>query len=97
MNLRVVEIEGEPWFVAKDVCDALGLDVSDSRKTLDDDERVLLNAGQYPGLPNRGAVAVSESGFYSLVLKSRRPEARVFRKWVTSVVLPAIRRDGAYV
>ncbi|MHC0508761.1 BRO-N domain-containing protein [Achromobacter aegrifaciens] len=95
ISLRVVEIGGEPWFVAKDVCDALGLsDVTMSLHRLDSDERAKLNLGQR-GL---GAVnGVSESGLYSLVLRSRKPEAHAFRKWVTSVVLPAIRRDGAYI
>lgn len=96
-TLRAIQRDGDPWFVAKDVCDVLGLDVSDTRKTLDEDERALAKAGQYPGLPNRGATIISESGFYALVLKSRKPQARAFRKWVTSVVLPAIRRDGSYV
>ncbi|KWB61394.1 hypothetical protein WL38_25390 [Burkholderia ubonensis] len=94
MNLRTVEIDEEPWFVAKDVCDALGLDTTHVRRDLDTDERSKLNLGQR-GL---GAVnAVSESDLYALVVQSRKPEARAFRKWVTSVVLPAIRRDGMYV
>lgn len=95
ISLRVIELDGEPWFVAKDVCDALGLsDVTMSLHRLDSDERAKLNLGQR-GL---GAVnGVSESGLYSLVLRSRKPEAHAFRKWVTSVILPAIRRDGAYI
>ncbi len=97
LSLRTVMREGAPWFVAKDVCDALGLDVSDTRRTLDEADREVLLAGQHPGLPNRGATAINESGLYSLILKSRKPEAKAFQKWVTSVVLPAIHKDGAYV
>jgi anti-repressor protein len=89
--------DGAPWFVAKDVCDVLGLDVSDTRRTLDESDREFLLSGQYPGLPNRGAIAINESGLYSLILKSRKPEARAFKKWATLVVLPAIRKVGAYV
>ncbi|NET40566.1 BRO family protein [Okeania sp. SIO2B3] len=94
-DVRVVLIEGEPWFVAKDLCDVLELsDVSMSLKRLDDDEKLiqtLFVSGQ-----NRDVSIVSESGMYSLVLKSRKPQAKVFRKWVTSEVLPSIRKTGGY-
>lgn len=94
-SLRVIEREGEPWFIAKDVCDVLGMsDVTMALKPLDADERAKFNLGQR-GL---GAVNhVSESGLYALVLRSRKPQAKAFRKWVTSMVLPAIRKDGVYV
>lgn len=87
--------DGEPWFVAKDVCDALGLGrQQDSTRYLDDDERgeCLVNT---PSGEQR-MVTVSEAGLYSLVLKSRKPEAKRFKRWVTHEVLPAIRRHGAY-
>ncbi|MDY5003708.1 MAG: phage antirepressor KilAC domain-containing protein [Atopobiaceae bacterium] len=86
--------DGEPWFVAKDVCDALGLDTSHVRRGLDDDEVATL-----PNWQGKGAapLIVSEAGLYSLILKSRKPEAKRFRRWVTHEVLPALRRDGAYV
>lgn len=95
LDLRTVMREGTPWFVAKDVCDALDLsDVTMSLAHLDSDERAKYNLG----LRGLGASnIINESGLYSLILKSRKPEARAFKKWVTSVVLPAIRRDGAYV
>ena len=94
-QLRVTQDEnGEPWFVAKDVCDALELDTSHVRRGLDDDEVATL-----PNWQGKGAapLIVSEAGLYSLVLKSRKPEAKRFRRWVTHEVLPALRREGAYV
>ena len=96
-ELRVVQDEqGEPWFVAKDVCDALGLGRQhDSTRYLDDDEK-----GE--GLVNTSSgvqtmVTVNEPGLYRLILKSRKPEAKAFQRWVTHEVLPAIRRDGGYM
>ncbi|MEX3629904.1 MAG: BRO family protein [Burkholderia sp.] len=99
--LRTGQIDGEPWFVAKDVCDALGMNTSSGVtqwiKYLDEDETRGVKQGEFPGLPNRGVAAVSESGLYALIMRSRKPQARAFRKWVTSVVPPAIRKDGSYV
>lgn len=96
-QLRVVQGEdGEPWFVAKDVCDALGLGrQQDSTRYLDDDEKgeCLVNT---PSGEQR-MVTVSEAGLYSLVLKSRKPEARAFKRWVTHEVLPSIRKSGGYM
>lgn len=95
INLRTEIINGEPWFIAKDVCYALGLqDVSMTVKRLDDDEKLiqtLFVSGQ-----GRETWTVNESGLYSLIFQSRKPEARAFRKWVTNVVLPSIRRTGTY-
>lgn len=92
--IRVIKDEsGEPWFVAKDVCEILGLTnptVATSR--LDDDERAKFNLGRQ-GDTN----VVNEYGLYSLVLASRKPEAHAFKRWVTHEVLPAIRRDGGYM
>lgn len=87
---------GEPWFVAKDVCDVLELsNVGQALARLDDDEKssITLNDGT-PGNPNRAIV--SESGLYALVLASRKPEAHEFQRWVTHEVLPSIRRHGVY-
>lgn len=102
MTLRAILKDGEPWFVAKDVCAALGMSLANGSahqwtKYLDDDEVSLIKRGEFPGLPNRGLSVVSESGLYALIMRSRKPEAQKFRKWVTSVVLPAIRKDGAYI
>lgn len=97
-QLRVVQGEdGESWFIAKDVCDALGIATNHLREEgrgLDDDEVSTL-----PNWEGRGAapLIVSEAGLYSLVLKSRKPEARAFKRWVTHDVLPSIRRNGGYM
>lgn len=95
--LRVLNREGQPWFIAKDVCDVLGLETNHVRPNLRSEEVCLLKSDTAEGLPNRGVLAVTESGFYKLVLKSRKPEARKFQDWVTGVVLPAIRKDGGYI
>lgn len=93
--VRVEVVNNETWFVAKDVCNALGLhDVSRAVINLDDDEkllRLLLVSGQ-----RRHMTAVSESGLYHLIFNSRKPEARRFRRWVTQEVLPSIRQTGGY-
>lgn len=94
--VRVVLRNGEPWFVAKDLCRILDIrNVSDALSRLDDDEKntIVLTDGT-PGNPN--AAVVSESGMYALVLGSRKAEAKAFRKWVTANVLPEIRRTGSY-
>ena len=95
-ELRTVVRGGDPWFVAKDVCDALKIENSrDAVARLDADERntVVLNDGT-PGNPNRAIV--SESGLYSLVLGSRKPQAHAFKRWVTHDVIPSIRKRGLY-
>ena len=84
---------GEPWFVAKDVCDILGhSNVSMALDRLDDDERSKSNLGRQ-GETN----IVNEAGLYSLVLGSRKPEAHKFKRWVTHKVLPQIRKTGGYI
>lgn len=84
---------GEPWFVAKDVCDILGhSNVSMALDRLDDDERSKFNLGR------QGEInIVNEAGLYVLVLGSRKPEAHEFKRWVTHEVLPQIRRTGGYI
>lgn len=95
-HVRVLVHGGEPWFVAADICEALGLsNVTQAISRLDDDEQALIsNEGISRG--NDMVNVVSESGMYSLVLSSRKPEAKRFKKWVTAEVLPAIRKTGAY-
>ena len=100
-HIRVIELNDQPWFAAKDVCDSLGH--SNSRKAiskLDDDEKTLVsNSNVTDGslsLPNRGLQFISESGLYTLIFTSQLPSAQKFRKWVTSEVLPAIRKHGRY-
>lgn len=93
-TVRVSTQDGEPWFVAKDVCDVLGLDHTALRK-LDADEK---GRDSIPTLGGTQQMTmVSEPGFYRLVMKSRKPEAKAFQRWVTHEVLPAIRRDGGYM
>lgn len=96
-TVRAVRDEnGEPMFVAKDVCAALGL--GNSRQALarlDDDEKGVISTDTPGG--EQQMQAVNEPGLYVLVFSSRKPEARAFKRWVTHEVLPALRRDGGYM
>lgn len=95
VNIRTEVVKNEPWFVAKDICDALGLqDVSMTVKRLDDDEKLVQTV--FVSGQNREIWTVNESGLYGLIFQSRKPEAKAFRKWVTNTVLPSIRRTGSY-
>ena len=85
---------GEPWFVAKDILDRLELDRTAMRK-LDDDEKGVDTIHTLGG--DQQVSIVSEAGFYKLVLKSRKPEAKAFQRWVTHEVLPSIRKRGGYM
>ena len=92
-EIRTVTINNEPWFVAKDVCDILGVqNVTQSMQQLEDFERSMFNIGR-----QGEANIISESGFYTLVLRSRKPIAKPFRLWVTQEVLPQIRKTGGYI
>lgn len=92
--------QGEPWFVAKDVCDILGLGTEHLRRDLDEDEvteatnlpnwQVGTNGGRIP-------LIISEPGLYKLIMRSRKPEAKEFQRWVTHEVLPQIRKTGGYI
>ena len=99
-QIESVLIENEPYFIAKDICDILEL--SNSRKaiaSLDEDEKadVTISYTSSNGtIQNRKVKAINESGFYKLIFKSTKPEAKVFQKWVTSEVLPALRKTGFY-
>ena len=94
-EVRTTVIDGEPWFVAADVCHALDIgNPSDALNRLDDDERTLVSIeGASNGKPVNG---VNEPGLYSLVLGSRKPEAKAFKRWITHKVIPAIRKTGSY-
>ncbi len=93
--IRVQVINQEPWFVAKDVCDALTIGNSrDAIARLDDDEKAMSVLPTQFG--DKEMNLVNESGLYNLIFQSRKPEAKAFRKWVTSEVLPAIRKTGRY-
>lgn len=93
-TIRTVIIDNEPWFVAKDVCNILGIaNPTDAlNKGLEDFERARFNLGR-----QGEANIISESGFYTLVLRSRKPIAKPFRLWVTQEVLPQIRKTGGYI
>lgn len=94
-DLRAVVVDGEPWFVAADVARILDLgNIHSSIALLDDDEKGVHSVETLGGV--QSLVTVSESGLYSLVLRSRKPEARTFKRWLTREVIPAIRRTGAY-
>lgn len=95
-NVRIILQDNEPWFVAKDVCDCL--EINNSRQALsrlDSDEKnsVILNDGTQ-GNPEKSIV--NEYGLYSLVLSSRKPEAKEFKRWITHEVLPSLRKYGTY-
>ncbi len=93
---RIIKDEhGEPWWVARDVCDILGIgNISDAMGRLDDDERGSIQLNTPGGVQK--VWGVNESGLYSLVNTSRKPQAKAFKRWVNHEVLPAIRRTGTY-
>jgi prophage antirepressor-like protein len=92
--VRTIAKEGQAWFVAKDVCHILGIaDPSMALNRLDEDEKGTSNIGTLGG--PQTMLTVNESGLYALIFTSRKPEAKRFRKWVTSEVLPASVRDRA--
>jgi len=94
-TIRALDDKGQYWFCAKDVCDALELsDTSMALMPLDEDEKGTRIFGT-PGGPQKMLV-VNESGLYALILRSNKPKAREFRKWVTNEVLPTLRRTGRY-
>ena len=91
-EIRTVQVNGEPWFVLSDVCKVLELsNPSMAAKKLDDDERTKFDLG----LQDETTI-INESGLYTVVLRSDKPQAKPFRKWVTSEVLPSIRKTGSY-
>jgi prophage antirepressor-like protein len=94
-RVRVVMVKGEPWWYATDVCKVLGIgNAPQAVSYLDDDERTTIttnDSGQ-----TRNFMLVNESGLYSLIFRSRKPEAKRFQDWVCEEVLPAIRKTGSY-
>lgn len=96
-EVRTVELNGEPWFVLKDVCAVLGIShITDTAKRMDEDEvgqtEVIDSIGR-----SQSTYVINESGLYNVILRSDKPEAKPFRKWVTSEVLPSIRKNGGYI
>ena len=95
-TIRVAEINGEPWFIAADGCQALEVkNGRDALSRLDDDEKGVALTDTLGG--KQEMATVSEAGLYALVLSSRKPEAKAFKRWVTHDVLPSIRKHGAYM
>lgn len=120
-QVRTVQVDGEPWFVAKDVCEVLGIRTNSVRIILDEDEVQDFNPNDNStdlrsevsgcgfssgrsygpifceaGHGGRDMLAVSEPGLYSLIIRSRKPEAKSFRRWITHEVIPALRLCGDY-
>ena len=95
--VRAVTLEGEPWFVAADVCRVLGLgNSSQAISKLDDDEKsgVIISD---PHGREQETRCINEPGLYALVLSSRKPEAKAFKRWITHEVIPSIRKTGGYI
>ena len=94
-NVRIIDLDGELWFVASDVASALDYpSASHVARNLDEDEKGIHNLYTLGG--SQEMLIINESGLYSAILKSRKPEAKKFKKWVTSEVLPSIRKTGKY-
>lgn len=92
-EVRTVQKDGEPWWILKDVCGVLGLkNPTMIAERLEDDEVTKLNLGGLSGETN----IINESGLYNVILRSDKPEAKPFRRWVTGEVLPSIRKTGSY-
>lgn len=92
-EVRAIELNGEPWFVASEICNILGLtNPTMAMSRLDNDERSKLNLGRQ-GESN----IINEYGLYNLVLASRKQEAKEFKRWITHEVLPSIRKHGGYI
>ncbi|WP_245599934.1 phage antirepressor [Paenibacillus harenae] len=96
-EMRIVEKDAEPWFILKDVCEVLEIDqVAGIKRRLSDD---VISNHPIPDSLGRmqDTTIVNEDGLYDVILESRKPEARAFRKWITSEVIPSIRKNGAYM
>lgn len=100
-QVHAIEIEGEPWFVGKDVAEILGYQNGsrDINRHVDEEDRKIIKSTETVVLdiPRRGLTIINESGLYSLILSSKLPTAKAFKRWVTSEVLPSIRKHGAYM
>lgn len=95
-RVRTIEQNGEPWFIARDVCECLSIGkYRDAVSRLEEDERGSVEMDTPGG--RQSLSAVNEYGLYSLVLSSRKPEAKEFKRWITHEVIPAIRKTGGYI
>lgn len=95
LSIRAIVKDGQPRFIAKEVCTALGH--TNVSKALTDHVDPEDKSNVSLGLPGRAPLMVNESGLYSLIMRSKKPEAKAFQKWVTSTVLPTLRKDGLYI
>lgn len=95
-SIRTIVKNGEPWFVGVDVCKALGIDPSAIRR-IDEDEKITMRLTQCETNRTSDTTIINEPGLYTLVLGSRKPEARQFKRWITHDVIPNIRKHGAYM
>ena len=94
----LIDEAGEPWFVAKDVCDILELEnTTNALRALDEDEKTNITNCNVAQNGGRAPIIISEPGLYKLIMRSRKPEAKEFQRWVTHEVLPQIRRTGGYI
>ncbi len=93
-NVRAVDRGGQPWFVAKDVCDCLDIRTNDAANSLDEDEKGYESIVSLGGAQQ--TLIISEPGLYSLILRSRKPDAKAFKRWLVHEVIPSIRRHGVY-
>jgi prophage antirepressor-like protein len=98
-QVRTTEIDGQIWFYAVDVCQVLEIkNVPDAVSSLDDDEKMTIaNTDSQKGSGAQKFLVISEPGLYSLILRSRKPEAKAFKRWITHDVLPSIRKAGGYI
>lgn len=96
-EVRTVTIDNEPWFVGKDVADILGYSNTRDSLARHVDEEDKADVVIHDGSQNRSMSAINESGLYSLVLSSKMPDAKKFKRWVTTEILPSIRKNGAYM
>ncbi len=96
-SIRTVESNGEMWWALKDVCEILGIvKYRDTASRLDDDERGLAKLDTLGGGAQQ-SIIINESGLYNVIMRSDKPEAKKFKRWVTHEVLPSIRKEGAYI
>ena len=96
-KIRAIDIDGEIGFFGSDLCNILGTDTRDLKSILDSDQFVNVDTIHIGNHGGKKPLIVNESGFYSVVLKSRKPQAKPFQKWVTGEVLPSIRKHGGYL
>ncbi|MGE1211104.1 BRO family protein [Bacillus pumilus] len=99
-DVRTVIQDGQPWFVAKDVAEILGYaNTKDAISShVDEEDKTIIQRSEMTTfeIPNRGLTVINESGLYSLILSSKMPDAKKFKRWVTSEILPTIRQTGQY-